>query len=69
MGLGKLFVDISTVVAGRYIAGPAKVSVVSSALFGTISGLAFANVASTGSLTIPNMKRLGYPAHFAGGVL
>jgi TRAP transporter 4TM/12TM fusion protein len=63
-----LFVDISTVVAGRYVGGPAKVSVVSSALFGTISGSAVANVVSTGSLTIPNMKRLGYPAHFAGGV-
>jgi TRAP transporter 4TM/12TM fusion protein len=68
MGLGRLFVDVSTVVAGRYVGGPAKVSVVSSALFGTISGSAVANVVSTGSLTIPNMKRLGYPAHFAGGV-
>ena len=68
MGLGQLFVDFSTVVAGRFIGGPAKVSVVSSALFGTISGSAVANVVSTGSLTIPNMKRLGYPAHFAGGV-
>ncbi|MCL4767972.1 MAG: TRAP transporter fused permease subunit [Hyphomicrobiaceae bacterium] len=68
MGLGKLFVDVSTVVAGRYIGGPAKVSVVSSALFGTISGSSVANVVSTGSLTIPNMKRLGYRAHFAGAV-
>jgi TRAP transporter 4TM/12TM fusion protein len=68
MGLGKLFVDLSTVLAGRYVGGPAKVSVVSSALFGTISGSAVANVVSTGSLTIPNMKRLGYPGHFAGGV-
>jgi TRAP transporter 4TM/12TM fusion protein len=68
MGLGRLFVDLSTVVAGRYVGGPAKVSVVSSALFGTISGSAVANVVSTGSLTIPNMKRLGYPGHFAGGV-
>jgi len=68
MGLGQLFVDVSTVIAGRFTGGPAKVSVVSSALFGTISGSAVANVVSTGSLTIPNMKRLGYPAHFAGGV-
>jgi TRAP transporter 4TM/12TM fusion protein len=68
MGLGQLFVDFSTVVAGRYVGGPAKVSVVSSALFGTISGSAVANVVSTGTLTIPNMKRLGYPGHFAGGV-
>lgn len=68
MGLGQLFVDVSTIIAGRFMGGPAKVSVVSSALFGTISGSAVANVVSTGSLTIPNMKRLGYPGHFAGGV-
>lgn len=68
MGLGKLFVDLSTCAAGRFVGGPAKVSVVSSALFGTISGSSVANVVSTGSLTIPNMKRLGYQPHFAGGV-
>ncbi len=68
MGLGQFFIDISTVVAGKYAGGPAKVSVVSSAFFGTISGSAVANTVSTGSLTIPNMKKLGYPAHFAGGV-
>ena len=68
MGLGQLFVDVSTVLAGRFTGGPAKVSVVSSALFGTISGSAVANVVSTGALTIPNMKRLGYQPHFAGGV-
>ncbi len=68
MGLGQLFVDVSTIVAGRFMGGPAKVSVISSALFGTISGSAVANVVSTGSLTIPNMKRLGYQPHFAGAV-
>lgn len=68
MGLGKLFVDVSTVIAGRYMGGPAKVSVVSSALMGTISGSSVANVVSTGALTIPNMKRLGYPGYFAGAV-
>ncbi len=68
MGLGQLFVDVSTIIAGRYTGGPAKVSVISSALFGTISGSAVANVVSTGSLTIPNMKRLGYQPHFAGAV-
>lgn len=68
MGLGQFFIDISTVIAGKYAGGPAKVSVVSSALFGTISGSAVANTVSTGSLTIPNMKKLGYPGHFAGGV-
>jgi TRAP transporter 4TM/12TM fusion protein len=68
MGLGQFFVDIATVVAGRYTGGLAKVSVVSSAFFGTISGSSIANTVSTGSLTIPNMKRMGYPPHLAGGV-
>lgn len=68
MGLGQFFVDNAMIVAGRYTGGPAKVSVVSSAFFGTISGSSIANTVSTGSLTIPNMKRLGYPGHFAGGV-
>ncbi|MDH3911468.1 MAG: TRAP transporter fused permease subunit [Rhodospirillales bacterium] len=68
MGLGQFFVDNAMVLAGRYTGGPAKVSVVSSAFFGTISGSSIANTVSTGSLTIPNMKRLGYPGHFAGGV-
>lgn len=68
MGLGQFFVDIARVIAGRYSGGPAKVSVVSSAFFGTISGSSIANTVSTGSLTIPNMKRMGYPGHFAGGV-
>lgn len=67
-GLGELFIDNATILAGRYTGGPAKVSVVSSAFFGTISGSSVANTVSTGALTIPNMKRLGYPGHFAGGV-
>ncbi len=68
MGLGQFFVDNAMIIAGRYTGGPAKVSVVSSAFFGTISGSSIANTVSTGSLTIPNMKRMGYPGHFAGGV-
>jgi TRAP transporter 4TM/12TM fusion protein len=68
MGLGQFFVDNAMILAGKYTGGPAKVSVVSSAFFGTISGSSIANTVSTGSLTIPNMKRLGYPGHFAGGV-
>ena len=68
MGLGQFFVDMATVIAGRYTGGLAKVSVVSSAFFGTISGSSIANTVSTGSLTIPNMKKMGYPAHMAGGV-
>ena len=68
MGLGQFFIDNAMILAGRYTGGPAKVSVVSSAFFGTISGSSIANTVSTGSLTIPNMKRMGYPGHFAGGV-
>ncbi|MEZ5856264.1 MAG: TRAP transporter permease [Hyphomicrobiaceae bacterium] len=68
MGLGQFFVDVAAVIAGRYTGGLAKVSVVSSAFFGTISGSSIANTVSTGSLTIPTMKRMGYPPHFAGGV-
>lgn len=67
-GLGQLFIDNATILAGRYTGGPAKVSVVSSAFFGTISGSSVANTVSTGALTIPNMIRLGYPRHFAAGV-
>ncbi len=68
MGLGQFFVDNAMMAAGRFTGGPAKVSVVSSAFFGTISGSSIANTVSTGSLTIPNMKKMGYPGHFAGGV-
>jgi len=68
MGLGQFFVDNAMILAGRYTGGPAKVSVVSSAFFGTISGSSIANTVSTGSLTIPNMKKMGYPSHFAAGV-
>jgi len=68
MGLGQFFVDMATVIAGRYTGGLAKVSVISSAFFGTISGSSIANTVSTGSLTIPNMKKMGYPGHLAGGV-
>ena len=53
MGLGQFFVDNAMIIAGRYTGGPAKVSVVSSAFFGTISGSSIANTVSTGSLTIP----------------
>lgn len=68
MGLGQFFIDNAMILAGQYTGGPAKVSVISSAFFGTISGSSIANTVSTGSLTIPNMKRMGYPGHFAGGV-
>ncbi|CAH0196594.1 TRAP transporter permease [Roseomonas sp. CECT 9278] len=68
MGLGQFFIDIASIIAGKYPGGPAKVAVVSSAMFGSISGSSIANTVTTGSLTIPAMKRVGYKPHFAGAV-
>ncbi|MDX1605512.1 MAG: TRAP transporter permease, partial [Candidatus Competibacterales bacterium] len=68
IGLGQMFIDLASCVAGRYSGGPAKVSVVSSGLFGMISGSSIANTVTTGSLTIPAMKRIGYRPHFAAAV-
>ena len=62
------FNDFSLALAGKYRGGPAKVAVVASALMGSISGSAQANVATTGAFTIPLMKRVGYMPHFAGAV-
>jgi len=67
-GLGRLFMDLATIVAGRYSGGPAKVCVVSSGLFGMISGSAIANAVTTGSLTIPMMKKYGFSPRFAAAV-
>ncbi len=68
IGLGQLFIDLAMVIAGRYAGGPAKVAIFSSAFMGTISGSSIANTVTTGALTIPAMKRVGYPPHFAGAV-
>jgi TRAP transporter 4TM/12TM fusion protein len=65
IGLGQLFIDMAMVIAGRYSGGPAKVAIFSSAFMGTISGSSIANTVTTGALTIPAMKRVGYPPHFA----
>ncbi|HUG77849.1 MAG TPA: TRAP transporter fused permease subunit [Burkholderiales bacterium] len=67
-GGGEFFTDISGAFFGRFRGGTGKVSVVASALFGTISGSAVANVMSTGVITIPNLKRAGYTPQIAGGV-
>ncbi len=67
-GTGRLFSNFGGAVAGRYAGGPAKVAVISSALFGTMSGSSVSNVATTGSITIPMMKRMGYRAPLAGGI-
>ena len=68
IGLGELFINIASSVAGRFSGGPAKVSIFSSALLGSISGSSIANTVTTGSLTIPAMIRIGYPRHFAAAV-
>jgi len=65
---GQGFMNLATAAAGRLKGGAAKVSVLSSALFGSISGSASANVASTGAITMPAMTRLGYPKRIAGAV-
>jgi len=68
IGLGQLFIDLAMVIAGRFSGGPAKVAIFSSAFMGTISGSSIANTVTTGALTIPAMKKVGYPPHFAGAV-
>ena len=62
---GQGFMNLATAAAGRLKAGAAKVSILASAFFGSISGSASANVASTGAITLPAMIRLGYPKHLA----
>jgi TRAP transporter 4TM/12TM fusion protein len=65
---GQFFTDLACRIAGRTNGGPAKIAVISSGLFGSISGVAAANVYSTGVFTIPLMKQLGYRRRFAGAV-
>ena len=68
VGGDKFLTDLALIATGRYRGGPAKVSVVSSALFGTVSGSAVANVVVDGAITIPLMKRTGFPAHLAAAI-
>ncbi len=65
---GRFFTDLACRLAGKGYGGPAKIAVISSGLFGSISGVAAANVYATGVFTIPLMKKLGYRARFAGAV-
>jgi TRAP transporter 4TM/12TM fusion protein len=67
-GVGRLFMDFALALTGRSTGGPGKVAVVSSSLFGSVSGSAVANVMVTGQVTIPLMKRSGFRAPFAAGV-
>jgi len=67
-GTGDYFTELAGRLTGRTRGGPAKVAVFSSALFGTVSGAGTANVVATGTFTIPLMKKVGYPSHFAAAV-
>lgn len=67
-GAGEFYTDFAYSIAGRTRGGPAKVAIISSALFGTISGSGIANVVTTGTITIPLMKRTGFRGYFAGAV-
>ncbi|WP_273859829.1 TRAP transporter permease [Photobacterium sp. GSS17] len=67
-GAGQFFIDCAFALAGKYRGGPAKASVLASAALGSISGSAIANTVTTGSLTIPMMKKLGYKPEQAAGI-
>ena len=67
-GGGEFFMAFATALLGRTRGGPAKVAIVSSGFFGSLSGSVISNVVTTGQITIPTMKRTGYPATYAGAV-
>ena len=67
-GISNFFIDIANSIAGRFAGGPAKVAVISSALCGMVSGSSVGNTVTTGSVTIPMMKKTGYQNEFAGAV-
>ena len=67
-GAERFFIDFPLAAVGHKIGGPAKVSVIASGLFGSISGSAIANTVSTGAFTIPMMKKSGFKPHVAGGI-
>ncbi|MCG8407865.1 MAG: TRAP transporter large permease subunit, partial [Phycisphaerales bacterium] len=68
MGVGKLFMDFAIALTGQQAGGPAKVSCITSGLFGSVSGSAVANVMTTGAFSIPLMKRIGFKPSFAASV-
>lgn len=67
-GGGQFFLDLASSLMGGFRGGPAKMSIVASGFFGSISGSSISNVLTTGALTIPTMKRTGYPPHYAGAI-
>ncbi|MGE4526944.1 MAG: TRAP transporter permease [Rhodospirillaceae bacterium] len=68
LGGGRFFMSFAVALMGRSRGGPAKVAVLSSGILGSLSGSVISNVLTTGPVTIPTMKRVGYPPHYAGAV-
>ncbi|MCJ8499958.1 TRAP transporter permease [Desulfatitalea alkaliphila] len=67
-GAGDFFIDLANSIFGKFRGGPAKVSVVASGFFGSLSGSVFSNIVGTGSITIRTMKKTGFPPHYAGAI-
>jgi len=67
-GASRFFIDVPLALAGRSVGGPAKVAVIASGFFGSVSGSAIANTVSTGAFTIPMMKKAGFKPHVAGAI-
>jgi TRAP transporter 4TM/12TM fusion protein len=67
-GGGKFFLDLASSLFGGLRGGPAKMSIMASGFFGSISGSSISNVITTGAITIPTMKRTGFPPHYAGAI-
>jgi len=67
-GAGRFFLNLALALLGRFRGGPAKVAVLASGFFGSLSGAPIANIVATGAVTIPAMKRIGYPPYYAGAI-
>ena len=67
-GASRFFTDGALAMMGARRGGPAKVAIVSSSIFGTVNGTTVGNIMSTGIVTIPLMKRTGFPPHYAGAI-
>src|SRR5699024_5975759 len=67
-GAGHFFINLANAGFGKYRGGPAKVAVVASGFMGSLSGSVFSNIAGTGTITIPAMKKAGFPPHYAGAI-
>ncbi|GAI54930.1 unnamed protein product, partial [marine sediment metagenome] len=67
-GAGRFFLNLALALMGRFRGGPAKVAVIASGFFGSLSGATPANIVATGSVTIPAMKGIGYPPHYAAAI-